>query len=122
MHTFEQSYKDILNSLENLNENGTIVIHDCNPTSEHTQRPVPVSDVWHGDVWKSILKLRLENPNVDVCTVDADEGCGIVKKGTQTLLNPKDTSVDMYQYDVLNANRHKILNLITVDQFKEKYL
>lgn len=122
LHIFEQVYKDIVNSLKNLNENGTIVVHDCNPITEITQRRERASDAWHGDVWKSILKLRLEEPNIQIHTVDADEGCAIITKGSQTLLKPKDDTIDMYQYHVLDAHRDKILNLITVKQFIEKYL
>lgn len=29
LHLHEQVYRDIINSLNNLNENGVIVVHDC---------------------------------------------------------------------------------------------
>jgi hypothetical protein len=120
LHLFEQVYKDIVNSLENLNENGVIVVHDCNPITEITQRRLRASDSWHGDVWKSIVKLRMENPNLEISTVDTDEGCGIIRKGIQELL-VVDNGVDTYHYDFLNENRKKVLNLITVDEFTKKY-
>ena len=96
LHLFEQVYKDIVNSLENLNENGVIVVHDCNPITEITQRRLRASDSWHGDVWKSIVKLRMENPNLEISTVDTDEGCGIIRKGKQELL-VVESGVDTYQ-------------------------
>jgi hypothetical protein len=120
LHLFEQVYKDIINSLENLNEGGVIVVHDCNPITEITQRRLRASDSWHGDVWKSIVKLRIENPELDVCTVDTDEGCGVIKKGSQVLLEI-DSDVDVYHYNFLNENRVKALNLISVEDFKRKY-
>ena len=120
LHLFEQVYKDIVNSLSNLNDGGVIVVHDCNPTTEITQRRLRASDAWHGDVWKSIVRLRLENPELDVCTVDTDEGCGIIKKGKQDLLVVED-GVDTYHYDFLNENRLNALNLITIEDFKRKY-
>lgn len=121
LHIFEQVYRDIVNSIENLTDNGIIVVHDCNPVTEITQRRERSSDAWHGDVWKSIVKLRLENPDLDICTVDTDEGCGIIKKGTQTLLTvSEDTNV--YEYEFLSNNRKEALNLISVDDFKTKYL
>ena len=40
LHLFEQVYKDIINSLLYLNDNGTIVVHDCNPLEEITQRRI----------------------------------------------------------------------------------
>jgi hypothetical protein len=121
LHIFEQAHRDIINSLKNLNEGGIIVVHDCNPITEITQRRVRASSAWHGDVWKAIVKLRLENPELEVCTVNTDEGCGIVKKGSQTLLNVDDDT-DTYDYSFLEKNRKEALNLISVDEFKEKYL
>jgi hypothetical protein len=120
LHLFEQVYKDIVNSLENLNENGVIVVHDCNPITEITQRRLRASDSWHGDVWKSIVKLRMENPNLEISTVDTDEGCGIIRKGKQELL-VVESGVDTYHYNFLKENRKKALNLITVDEFTKKY-
>lgn len=121
LHLFEQAYRDIINSLRYLNDNGTIVVHDCNPTSEITQRRVRASDAWHGDVWKAILKLRLEKSNIEIRTVDTDEGCGLIRKGSQKLFTTKDSSTDMYSYNFFNKHREEILNLISVDEFKAKY-
>src|SRR3989344_7865884 len=36
LHLFEQAYRDIINSLKYLNDNGVIVVHDCNPIKEIT--------------------------------------------------------------------------------------
>ncbi len=118
LHTFEQAYKDIINALTCLSENGTIVVHDCNPRREITQRAVRASSVWHGDVWKAILKLRMENPNVTVYTIDADEGCAIIQKGNQSLYAPN--SADPYTYYYFKKHKKDILDLISVKTFKEK--
>jgi hypothetical protein len=120
LHIFEQAYRDIVNSLANLNENGIIVVHDCNPVTEITQRRVRASDAWHGDVWKAIVKLRIENPDLDICTVDTDEGCGIIKKGKQGLLVVAENT-DVNDYSFLEKNRKDALNLISVSEFKQKY-
>jgi hypothetical protein len=121
LHIFEQVYRDIINSLNNLNEGGIIVVHDCNPVTEITQRRVRASDAWHGDVWKAIVKLRIENSDLDICTVNTDEGCGIIKKGKQDLLFVND-NVNVYDYSFLEENRKIALNLISVDEFIKKYL
>jgi hypothetical protein len=121
LHIFEQAYRDIVNSLENLNEGGVIVVHDCNPVTEITQRRERASDAWHGDVWKSIVKLRIEEPNLEIYTVNTDEGCGIIKKGSQELLTVNE-GINIYDYDFLEKNREKALNLISVDEFKDKFL
>ena len=81
LHLFEQAHRDIINALAWLTDNGTIVVHDCNPLLEKTQRRVHTSGAWHGDVWKAILKLRMEEPDLSIYTVDTDEGCTVIQRG-----------------------------------------
>jgi hypothetical protein len=121
LHLHEQVYRDIMNSLNYLNDNGTIVVHDCNPITEITQRRECVSNEWHGDVWKSIVQLKTEKTDIEICTVNTDEGCGIIRKGTQELLII-DESENMYDYSFLENNRIKALNLISVEEFRRKFL
>jgi len=108
LHLYEQVYKDVINALEILNDGGTIMLHDCNPTSEITQRRVRASDAWHGDVWKAFVRLRIERDDLEMYTIDADEGCGIIQRGKS---NP---------YDVLCFNRKNILNLVHPDLWKSQ--
>ncbi len=121
LHIFEQVYRDIVNSLLNLNEGGIIVVHDCNPMTEITQRRLRASDAWHGDVWKSIIKLRMENPELEIHTVDTDEGCGLIRKGSQELLIVSE-EINVYEFSFLEKNRKKALNLISTEEFKFKFL
>ncbi len=118
LHIFEQVHRDIINSLKWLNENGTIIVHDCNPTKEITQRRDRASSVWHGDVWKAILKLRMEEQSITIYTVDTDEGCAVIQKESQELFKIKDEDVDIYTFNFFDANRKNILNLISVREFK----
>ncbi len=117
LHHSEQVGIDILNSLEHLNKGGTIVMHDCLPTSKRMQEiPLQEQDAWTGDTWKAFLKLR-ESSYLEMCVVDSDWGCGIIRKGKQepfSVLNPT--------YEGFVKNRNSWMNVITVDQFKEKYL
>lgn len=121
LHLHEQVYRDIINSVNNLNENGVIVVHDCNPVTEITQRRERASDAWHGDVWKAIVQLRIENPELEIYTVNTDEGCGIIKKGKQELLIVNENE-NYNEYSFLEKNREKAINLISIEFFKEKYL
>ncbi len=121
LHLFEQVYRDIVNSLKWLSKNGTIIVHDCNPLKEITQRRDRVSDVWHGDVWKAILKLRTEEQNVTIYTVDTDEGCAVIKKGKQKLLKTNTSKAKLYSFDFFNKHRTEILNLITVLDLKKNF-
>jgi hypothetical protein len=121
LHIFEQAYRDIVNSLKWLSPNGTIVVHDCNPVTEITQRRERASDAWHGDVWKAIVKLRMEEIGLTIHTVDTDEGCAIIRRGSQILL-PVSSDEDPYDYSFLEKRRVEALNLISVEEFKKIYL
>ena len=47
MHLYEYVCKDIENSLNCLNLNGRIILHDCNPILEYHQRPFEEYDGTH---------------------------------------------------------------------------
>lgn len=119
LHLSEQAYRDIVNSLNHLSVNGAIVVHDCNPTQEITQRRERASSVWHGDVWKAILKLRMERPDLNIYTVDTDEGCAVIQKGSQELfVPPAGQNINSFQF--LDAHRKEILHLTSRGIFKKK--
>lgn len=113
LHHDNQVYKDIINSLNHLSDNGTIVCHDMNPIFEICQRKVPIVETWNGDCWKAFARLRSEKKDLDMFTVDVDFGVGIIRKGYQnTIAIP-----DELNYDFLNNNRKNIMNLITINDF-----
>ena len=49
--------------------------------------------------------------------VDADHGCGVIRKGSQNKWN-KDEFEDCINYSYLEKNRKSLLNLISVEEFK----
>lgn len=80
LHHSDQVTKDIHNSLRVLNPNGTVVIHDCLPTTEVMQQ-IPYEsgiDEWTGDVWKSFVQFRQTN-TYEAFVVNTDYGVGIIK-------------------------------------------
>jgi hypothetical protein len=120
LHYDYQVYKDITNALKHITDNGTIVCHDMNPLFEITQRKTGVVGTWNGDCWKAWAALRSELKNYSMQVVDTDHGVGIIRKGKQELLH-LDLAYTTLTYDYLESNRNMVLNLITVDQFKEQY-
>ena len=123
LHTYEQTLKDIENTLENGSKGCFIIVHDCNPldevsatraTSPEEMREITGTDhnFWLGDVWKSILHLRATRSDLFVCTLDTDFGLGIVKFGEPE--NPVDLTPDQIadlEYADLEKNRELFLNL-----------
>jgi len=80
LHEHSQVWRDIRNSLEHLNPNGVIVMHDCMPKSEKMQvwdNKSHQSEEWTGDTWKAYYKAYGEL-SYKVYVVDTDYGCGVI--------------------------------------------
>jgi hypothetical protein len=102
-----------------LNKGGTIVVHDCDPTSPAQQtvpRPPQQGD-WKGDVWKAWVKLRAGRADLKMTTINVDGGCGVITRGKQTKLK----SPTELNYQGLEAHRKEWLDLIEVDDFLKTF-
>jgi hypothetical protein len=113
LHHNEQVYRDIINSLSFLNNNGTIVVHDCNPRNEDMQVVPQNQPFWTGDVWKAWLRLRSERDDLEMFVVENSGGCGIIRAGRQSVITIPDTLT----YQFLAENRKSVLNLQSVNYF-----
>jgi len=135
LHEANQVERDILNSLDVLNEGGYIVCHDMNPVvyerqlllhdpkryeyvSREKQKGNPAYGLWNGDCWKAFVSLRNQRDDIEMLTVDTDYGVGIIQHGTQSKLN---LAADEITYDNLEKNRTSWLNLISTTEFTKKY-
>ena len=120
LHHDDQVIKDIENSLNILNDGGTIVVHDCLPSNEREQERDDHGGVWLGDVWKGIAHLRMTRDDIKIQVVDSDLGCGIITKGKSTKWDANGEVWNEYTY--YKSNRNQLMNVITVEQFKNEYL
>jgi hypothetical protein len=77
LHHEDQVTRDIINALGCLNPGGSIVVHDCLPRNELSQRVPREVEAWNGDVWKSWVKFRACPFSMYV--VNVDEGCGVIR-------------------------------------------
>jgi Methyltransferase domain len=124
LHTYEQSLQDVLNTLDNLNENGVIVMHDCKPPHVPAACPAPSlqaaidmnvpgwDGIWCGDVWKTICHLRSHRKDLRVFVLDCDFGLGIVMKGKSDIdLNLTKAALDTMTYDDVMNGKENLLNL-----------
>ena len=114
LHHDDQVLKDIENSLNHLSDNGTIVCHDCLPTTELMQARDDHGGEWTGDVWKAIAELRIERIDLDIKVVDTDYGCGIIRRGTNI---PYQTSDNYKSYYYYSKNKWNMLNVISPEEF-----
>lgn len=125
LHLAEQVERDIVNSLSILNENGMIVLHDCNPPDiyhareDYRDNSTPAGVFWNGTVWKAVVRVRSEIDGIYTSVVDTDWGVGIITRSSSpnSIINDN----PYYSYNKFAENREKYLNLISPDEFIMKY-
>ena len=122
-HGYDQAYRDVKNAVNVLNDGGLILLHDCNPRTEGMQI-VPKQQVeWTGDVWKAIVRLRLESDELDVFTIDLDTGIGVVRRERSTdPIKFRDKRWDDFTWQDLSQNRGDLLGLKSLQQGLGKIL
>lgn len=109
LHTYEQSLKDVKNSLDRISEKGVIVLHDCFPPSYEYSHPQ-----WSGDVYKTIIWLKTFRPDLEVFVLDCDFGVGIVRKRqtkSNSSLNLTEEIIATIGYDQLVENKALYLDI-----------
>ena len=119
LHTYEQTIKDIQNSLNTISNGGIILIHDCLPKKIWNQIVPRVYGHWNGDVWKAIVHSRTFE-KADTYTIIADHGLGIIfKRKNRNLLNLKNTNFKNLKYADYYNNHMKFMNLINYDNLEK---
>ena len=131
LHTYDQTLRDVLNTLPRLKPGGVIVIHDCNPATELAATPAPSYEHlmermpgwcgdWNGDVWKVMVHLRSLRPDLEAVVLDCDYGIGVIRRGpvAETLPFSESQIADM-QFADLERSRHELLGLRPPDYIWE---
>ena len=112
LHTYEQTIKDIDNSLKILNKDGVIIIHDCLPKKIWNQIVPRIYGHWNGDVWKAIVHSRTYS-SADTYTCIADHGLGIIfKRKNRNQLDLKKKFKDL-KFSDYYENHKEFMNLIS---------
>ncbi len=115
LHTYEQTIKDINNSLKIISDEGVILIHDCLPKKIWNQIVPRMYGHWNGDVWKAIVHSRTYE-NVDTYTCIADHGIGIIfKRKNRNLLEINVSDFKKLKFSDYYKNHREFMNLITHD-------
>lgn len=109
-HEREQVKRDIANSLERLNDGGTIVCHDMCPEREEQLQPR-----YCNNSWEAFAFFRSKNENLEMYVVETDCGCGIIRVGKQETYKGKIES----SWKFLVENKKQVLNTISVLEFKQ---
>ena len=118
LHLADQVWKDIMNSLNHLAKGGAIVMHDCNPFMFENKWERVIEDQhnsgWNGTTWKAFYKLRTSRSDLSICTVDIDEGVGVIMEGSQT---PYPLNNPFFEYRVFEKELNEALNLVSFVEF-----
>ena len=70
MHHFEFALRDFIN-LERLSSGTSLILlHDCLPIDEETSTREMKTFLWSGDIWKVIICLRRERPDLQIDVFD----------------------------------------------------
>lgn len=112
LHHYDQCQKDCINSMNILNPDGIIFLHDLLPRSDIEQQIPQSYPTWTGDVWKVAVELS-RSKNVDFRICNIDHGIGILKlrdKFEYKKMNLKDETFDDF------LNHKKNLNIINSEE------
>jgi len=117
-HYWKHALHDAINSFDILNENGTIVMHDCIPPDEIAGSLPRKTALWCGDVWKAWNILHEYNADlIEMFVIDIDCGVGIIRKKEDLYLdyNIDTNNINDYSFDTFKD----FMNIKTVNEFKQ---
>lgn len=108
-HTEPYLSRDIKNSLQILNENGVIVLHDVNPPDEFSQID---SNMLYQTAWKAFVKFRFSS-NYLTYSYPTDCGLGVIDT-SKTIKIKKNDNIDYenLEYEDLEKHREHFLGFI----------
>jgi len=119
LHTYEQTIKDINNSLKFLDNKGIIIIYDCLPKKIWNQIVPRMYGHWNGDVWKAIVHARTYE-DADTYTLKADHGLGIIfKRKNKNLLKLNPINFKKLKFADYYNNHEKFMNIIDMKNLEK---
>jgi hypothetical protein len=128
-HTYDLSRRDLEAAWALLEPGGAMVVHDCLPPNEKLAQPDFRPGGWCGVTYKAYLDFVLGRPDLRYVTVDADFGCGIVRKIALAAPAPPDppaAEIAAWRgigrdfpaaWRYFAAHKQSLLRLIDVDTF-----
>ncbi len=99
LHHYEVLLRDFMNAEKQMAKGGVIALHDCCPSTVEMTAREQVRGAWTGDVWKTLLILLRNRPDLDIqVAAAAPTGLVIIRN-----LDPESTVLGD-QYDALIAD------------------
>ena len=120
LHVYDQVKRDIINSINFLNKEGVILVHDCLPDTIGKQAVPRYKMQWNGDVWKAIVDLR-QRDDLEIHTCFVDQGIGIIKKENNSSILKINKKTQELKFSDFYHNHNEYLRIINLDEFKKIY-
>ena len=135
-HDYDTSWRDITEAFALVPDGGTVVVHDCLPPTEDSTNLTgivdPVAGGWAGITYRAYVDFVLGQSNLTFYTVDADWGCGVIRKVAGTNRRGetdehRDRVIGQWRaiggdhraaYRFLRKHAQALLNLISADGFR----
>jgi len=132
-HEYEIARRDFENALSLVRDRGIVVAHDCLPEGGE-EACSPYRDgkfIWAGVSYKHYFDELSSRNDLWYCTVDTDNGCGMVRKWPKTHLYRRgaDSDPDLVRewrslgsnygaaYKFYELHRNTMMNVVTVADF-----
>ncbi|HZW66367.1 MAG TPA: class I SAM-dependent methyltransferase [Hanamia sp.] len=126
MHEHDFALRDVENTLKYLDDDGIIIMHDCNPLKKEATisfrewKAKGMEGTWNGDTWKTIIYLRSLRKDINVFVLDCDHGLGIItKRKSGNMLNFSPEEISHLTYEQFNENKNHWINLKNADYIFE---
>jgi hypothetical protein len=107
LHHADQVKHDFENSLNCLNDNGFIVLHDVLPENEQGTKIPRETRQWWGDVYK--FAMTMHNYGLEFKTFNIDNGCMVVSK--TPMIRPVHPSNVKYDWETFNLYKDSLLRI-----------
>jgi glycosyltransferase involved in cell wall biosynthesis len=145
VHEYEPTIRDLRVMFDLLAPSGLMLVHDCLPLNRDMAAPKFKSGEWTGTAYKAFIDFVNERTDLFYCTIDADYGCGLIRKktlgeilrdGARGLLplgggaaTRDEASCDLIArwkalgnnfdaaYDLMAAHRQRLLGVVTPENF-----
>lgn len=111
LHEKEQVKKDFENSMDLLEDNGFIIVHDVLPEVEETTGVPRATRCWHGTVYQWAMTVR-KYDNIAFITYNIDEGCMLICKAPGKRGNNYDLGEFKSQWEQYQQVGGVLLNVV----------
>jgi len=126
-HYYDLSFRDLADAFDVLTPRGSIVVHDCLPTSEELASPDYIPGGWCGVSFIAYVDFVTSGRRLTYTTVDTDYGCGVIRKSDSEEQLPQDLMERWKSvrhdakaaYRFMSENKDQLLHLVSVDEFKK---